>query len=163
MEDFGRDKKIIISEVDGVITDGKRAEDELGHVLYKVYQSKDFSAINELKKNFKFVFLSDDNHINYNMCKRKNIAFYWGRNEDEKYSHLGDILRRYSCTPDEAIYIGSKISDRKCCRTVPISFCPGDAGNYLKEICWAEFIANGGEGILVELLYLLKNAKNGIE
>jgi 3-deoxy-D-manno-octulosonate 8-phosphate phosphatase (KDO 8-P phosphatase) len=163
MEELGRNKKIIISEIDGVITNGERPEDEMGHVLYKTYQSKDFSAINELKKNFKFVFLSDDNHINYNMCKRRNIPFYWGKNEGEKYDRLIEILRRYGCTPDETIYIGSKINDRKCCRIIPISFCPGDAGHYLKEICWAEFITQGGKGILVELLYLLRNTKKGVE
>ena len=151
--------KLIVSEIDGVITDGTRAEDEMGHVLYKVYQSKDFSAINELKKNFKFVCLSDDNHINYNMCKRKNIPFFWARNEKEKYDKLVGILRRYSCTPDETIYIGSKISDVKCCGMIPKSFCPDDAGHYLKEICWAEFTTKGAEGIMPELLYLL--TKNG--
>ena len=151
--------KLIVSEVDGVITDGTCPEDELGHVLYKVYQSKDFSAINSLKKNFKFVFLSDDNHVNYNMCKRKNIPFFWARNEKEKCSKLGEILRRYSCTPDETVYVGSKISDVRCCQMIPKSFCPDDAGHYLKEICWAEFITKGGDGIMPELFYLL--TKNG--
>ena len=42
--------KLVVSEIDGIITDGFRAEDEMGHVLYKRYQSKDFSAINEIKK-----------------------------------------------------------------------------------------------------------------
>ena len=154
MEDLN-EIKLIVSEIDGVITDGTCPEDELGHILYKVYQSKDFSAINGLKKNFKFVFLSDDNHVNYNMCKRKNIPFFWARNEKEKYDKLGEILRRYSCTPDETIYIGSKISDVVCCQMIPKSFCPDDAGHYLKEICWAEFITKGGFGIMPELLYLL--------
>lgn len=150
--------KLIVSEIDGVITTGERPEDEMGHVFYKVYQTKDFSAINELKKNFKFVFLSDDNHINYNMCKRRNIPFYWGKNESEKYTKLVEILRRYSCTPDETIYIGSKITDRKCCQLIPKSFCPDDAGHYLKKICWAEFTINGGFGIMAELLFLLKDS-----
>ena len=147
--------KLIVSEIDGVITTGERPEDEMGHVLYKVYQTKDFSAINELKKKFKFVFLSDDNHVNYNMCKRRNIPFFWAKNEKEKYDKLVEILRRYSCTPEDAIYIGSKISDVKCCQMIPKSFCPDDAGHYLKEICWAEFTTIGGAGIMPELLYLL--------
>ena len=152
--------KLIVSEVDGVITTGECLEDEMGHVFYKVYQSKDFSAINELKKNFKFVFLSDDNHVSYNMCKRRSIPFFWAKNEKEKCDKLGEILRRYSSTPDETIYIGSKISDVKCCQMVPKSFCPDDAGHYLKEICWAEFTTEGGCGIMPELLYLLtKNSK----
>jgi len=148
--------KLIVSEIDGVITDGTWAEDEIGNVLYKVYQSKDFDAINELKKDYKFVFLSEDNRVNYNMCKRRNIPFYWGRNEEEKYKNLVEILRRYSCTPDETVYIGSKISDRRCCRLVPKSLCPDDAGKFLKDICWASFIEKGAGGIITELVYLLK-------
>lgn len=161
MEDLEK-IKLIVSEIDGVITDGTRPEDEMGHIFYKVYQTKDFSAINELKKSFKFVFLSDDNHINYNMCKRRNIPFYWGKNEKEKYLKLVEILRRYSCSPDETIYIGSKITDRKCCQLIPKSFCPADASTYLKKICWAEFTINGGKGVLSELLFLLNDViKNG--
>ena len=154
--------KLIVSEIDGVITDGKYAEDEIGHVVYKVYQSKDFSAINELKKNFKVVFLSDDNHINYNMCRRRNIIFYWGKNEEEKYQKLGEIMRRYGVTPDETIYVGSKISDRKCLKMIPNSFCPDDADECLKEICFATFVKKGGEGIFPELLYLLKDSLKNI-
>ena len=84
-------------------------------------------------------------------------------NQFDMNSHFHDklveILRRYGCTPDETIYIGSKINDRKCCQMIPKSFCPDDAGHYLKDICWAEFTIEGGRGIMSELLYLL--TKNG--
>lgn len=151
-----RQIKLIVSEIDGVITDGAYPEDEIGNVLYKVYQSKDFAAINEIKKDYKFVFLSSDNRINYNMCKRRNIPFYWGKNEKEKYQKLIEIMHRYNCNPDEIVYIGSKINDRKCCQFIPKSFCPADAGTILHDICWAEFIKKGGKGIMVELLHLLE-------
>jgi len=161
---FGKNARLIVSEMDGIITDGTYAEDEIGNVFYKVYQSRDFDAINDLKKYFKFVFLSSDNRINYNMCRRRNIPFYWGKNEKEKYDRLIEILRRYSCTPDETIYIASMISDRKCAQLIPESICPDDAGEYLKNICFANFVKNGGQGIFSELLYLLqdriKNIKN---
>lgn len=152
--------KLIISEIDGIITDGKYAEDEIGNVIYKVYQSKDFAALNKLKKNYKFVFLSDDNRINYNMCRRKNIPFYWGKNEGEKYERTVEILHRYSVTPDESVYLASKVNDKQCIRLIPKSLCPADAGSYIKELCWAEFIVDGGEGVIVELLHLLKNVKD---
>ena len=80
---FGKNAKLIVSEIDGIITDGRYAEDEIGNIIYKVYNSKDFDAINELKKHFKFVFLSSDNKINYNMCKRRNISFYGAKNVRE--------------------------------------------------------------------------------
>jgi len=154
-EYLGEGIKLIVSEIDGVITDGKCAEDEIGNVLYKVYNTKDFGAMNEIKKNFKFVFLSDDNRVNYNMCRRRNITFYWGRNEKEKYDRLVEILHRYSCTPDQTIYIGAKMSDKRCLRMIPKSLCPDDVGEYLKNICFANFIKKGGEGILIELNDLL--------
>jgi 3-deoxy-D-manno-octulosonate 8-phosphate phosphatase KdsC-like HAD superfamily phosphatase len=94
------------------------------------------------------------------MCRRKNIPFFYGKNEHEKYDKLVEILRRYHCTPDETIYIASKVSDQRCIQLIPKSFCPSDAGEYLKEKCWAEFIASGGNCILPELLYLLKNWAN---
>lgn len=158
---FERPIKLIVSEIDGVLTDGTYAEDEIGNTLYKVFNHKDWSAINEIKKYCKVVFLCDDNKINYNMCQRKNIPFYWGKGEKGKYDLLSDILRRYAATPDDTIYIGSKLSDRKCMRLVPYSMCPDDAGEYLNSIAWAPFIAKGGQGIFVELLDLLQeNIRN---
>ena len=154
--------KLVVSEIDGVITDGSNPEDEMGNIFYKVYQSKDFDAINELKKKYVFVFLSKDKKINYNMCQRKNIKFQFARNEEEKYKVLMELLRKYNCSPDEVVYIGSKISDRKCLRLIPKSFCPDDAGQYIKDLCWAHFTTDGGTGILVELLFLLEsNVLNG--
>jgi len=160
---FGKNAKLIVSEIDGVITDGTYAEDEIGNIIYKVYNSKDFDAINELKRYFKFVFLSSDNRINYNMCKRRNISFYWAKNEREKFERLGEIMRRYGVTPDETVYVGSKISDRKCLQTIPDSLCPEDAGDYIKDICFAYFIKESGKGILVELLDLLQDRIKNIK
>jgi len=153
---FERPIKLIISEIDGVLTDGTYAEDEIGNTLYKVFNQKDWSAINEIKKYYKVVFLCDDNKINYNMCQRRNLPFYWGKGENGKYTLLSEILRRYSATPDETIYIGSKISDRKCMQMIPYSMYPDDAAYYLNKIAWAPFITCGGKGIFMELLDLLQ-------
>lgn len=154
---FGEGVKLIVSEIDGVITDGKRAEDEMGHVVYKSFNAQDFSAVNEIKKKFKFAFLSDDQHISFNMCRRRNIPFFWGKTPEEKYQKLVEILRRYDCKPDDVVYIASKMSDKKCIQLIPKSICPDDAGHYLKEKCFASFVVKGGEGIMSELLYLLEN------
>lgn len=162
---FERPIKLIVSEIDGVLTNGSYAEDEIGNVLYKFFNQKDFAAINELKKYYKIVFLCDDNRINYSFCQRKNIPFYWGKGEKGKHTTLLEILRRYSVTPDEIIYIGSKISDRRCMQTIPCSMCPEESGKYLASIAWTTFTTAGGDGVFVELLDLLqydiKNMENG--
>lgn len=157
MDEF-KDIKLIVSEIDGVLTDGTYAEDEMGHVLYKRYNAKDFAAINVLKRQHKIVFLSDDNNINYNMCRRKNIPFYWAKTEQEKYDRLVEIMHRYDCLPDYVLYVGGKLTDVQCCQFIPHSLCPDDAGTYLKDTCWATFKIKSGEGIFVELLDLLNQS-----
>ena len=152
---FEKPIKLIVSEIDGVLTNGMYTEDEIGNVLYKTFNQKDFAAINELKKHYKVAFLCDDNRINYNLCRRKQLPFYWAVGKS-KSKILADILRRYVATPDNTIYIGSKISDKKCLQVVPHSMCPDDAGDYLKSIAWAPFITEGGKGIFIELLDLLQ-------
>lgn len=148
--------KLIVSEIDGVITNGFFTEDEIGNVLYKTYNYKDFDAINHIKSlGFVLVFIADDNRINYNMCKRRNIPFYWARGADKKFEALGEILRRYSATPDQTIYIPSKLSDIRCVQTIPKTICPSDVSGIIKRMCVSEFVKSGGEGVMVDLLDLL--------
>jgi len=148
--------KLIVSEIDGVITNSHFTEDELGNVLYKTFNYKDFDAINHIKSlNYKFVFLSDDNKINYNMCRRRHIPFYWAKTADEKVTKLGELSRRYGATPDQVIYIPSKLSDEKCVQMIAKTICPIDVVGFIRNKCESEFTKCGGEGVLSDLLDLL--------
>jgi 3-deoxy-D-manno-octulosonate 8-phosphate phosphatase KdsC-like HAD superfamily phosphatase len=68
--------QIIVSEVDGIVTDGYTTITESGTPLFKFFCLKDFDAINQLKRDFKFIFLSSDNYISHNVMRSKNINFY---------------------------------------------------------------------------------------
>ena len=112
--------KLIVSEIDGIITDGKIWYDELGNVPIKEYNLLDFEAINKLKEEFIFVFMSSNNEINYNLMRRKNIPFYWAK---DKKQTLLKILERYGVTADEVLYIGCTYSDIPCMNYIPTSYC----------------------------------------
>ncbi len=87
--------KLVLSEVDGIITKHFAPIDELGNIPFKVYQMKDFEAINMIKKmGYKFIFVSADNHINYNLCRRKNIPYFLVRAGKKKL--FLRKLRRYN-------------------------------------------------------------------
>jgi len=146
--------KIIISEVDGVLTDGILPMDEIGNILYKHFCHKDFEAINELKKFFKVAFISSDNHISYNMFRRKNIPFFY--DQKDKKAALLSLLSRYSLTPDQAIYIGSTYSDLECMRLIPLCFCPEDAIPAIKNVSVSVFPVYGGTGVFCYLHYFLE-------
>lgn len=112
--------KLIISEIDGIITNGKVWYDELGNVPIKEYDLASFEVINKLKEEFIFVFMSAHNEINYNLMRRKNIPFYWTKNKKQT---LLKILERYGVTADEVLYLGYSYSDMPCMSYIPISYC----------------------------------------
>jgi len=147
--------KIIISEVDGVLTDGIWPIDEIGNILFKHFCHKDFEAINELKKHFKVAFISNDNHISYNMFRRKNIPFFY--DQKSKKDALMALLARYSLTPDEAFYIGSTYSDIECFQLIPISACPSDAVPAVINVATTVLSVFGGMGVFCHLQFFLEN------
>jgi 3-deoxy-D-manno-octulosonate 8-phosphate phosphatase (KDO 8-P phosphatase) len=145
--------KLIISEVDGIITEGLVNYDELQNVPFKTYHLKDFEAINELKKGFKFVFMSSDNAISYNLFRKKCIPFYWA--QKKKKDVIVQILQYYSVTPDEVLFIGSTYSDLECVQMIPLSICPLDSVDVIKK--YASFVLSSisGMGVLSELCDLV--------
>lgn len=147
--------KIIVSEIDGIITEDSLYIDELGNIPFKKFHKKDFEAINELKKTFVFVFLSSDNAISYHLCRRKSIPFY--HSPKNKKESLVKIMQRYSVTPDEVIYIGNSFSDLKCMQMIPFSLCPIDAVTDVKTICYHVLESYAGEGVLCEVYHLLEH------
>ena len=135
--------KMIVSEIDGVITSGISQIDNVGLTLFKDFYLGDFEAINKLKSDYQFVFLSSDNNVNYNLCSRKHIPFYWA--PKNKRDTLLEVLRYYNYSAEETLYIGSFISDITCMNMIPLSFCTNPI------LGFKNFKAAPGKGILTEL------------
>jgi len=146
--------KVIISEVDGVLNSGEHPIDELGNIPFKNFNFKDFEAINELKKQFKMVFVSSDNRISFHFFRSRNIPFFY--NNKDKKAEVSKILRRYSITPEEAMYVGSSFSDLKCMNMIPFSICTEDAITDVKNASISVLPVYGGMGVFCTLYDLLK-------
>jgi 3-deoxy-D-manno-octulosonate 8-phosphate phosphatase (KDO 8-P phosphatase) len=117
--------KIIVSEIDGIVTEHLFGIGEMNITMFKQYYMKDFEAINQIKSNCNFVFLSSDAAINLSLCRKRSIPFYHA--ERNKKDVLVQILRRYNCTPENLLYIGCSYSDIDCMKLAEISLCPEDA------------------------------------
>jgi 3-deoxy-D-manno-octulosonate 8-phosphate phosphatase KdsC-like HAD superfamily phosphatase len=117
--------EIIVSEIDGIITDGCAALEYLNHTLFKNYCVRDFDAINELKSYFTFVFLSSDPTISYNIMRKRNIPAYFTNNNSDKLTLLTKrILPKYNTRPENLLYIGSSFSDIPSMHLSQISMAP---------------------------------------
>lgn len=146
--------KVIISEVDGVLNSGEHPIDELGNVPFKVFNFKDFEAINELKKHFKVAFVSSDNKVSFHLFRGRNIPFFY--NSKDKKIEIAKILRRYSITPEEVMYVGCTFSDIGCMNMIPFSVCTEDAILDVKNVASTVLPIYGGMGVFCMVYDLLK-------
>jgi len=153
--------QIIISEVDGVVTNGLDAIDTMNNVLFKSYSNKDFEAINLLKPCFTFVFLSSDPSVSYGVMRGRNIPFYFTKHKSEqKTAVVNKIINKYNVTPENILYIGSKLSDLPCMSLSEISIVPLDAPVELKHRASAVADVVGGNGVICCVYNLLKTNKS---
>jgi len=156
-----KNTQIVISEIDGVITNGLDAVDTMSNVLFKNYCNKDFEAINLLKPFFTFVFLSSDSAISYGVMRSKNIPSYFTKyRTDSKVALINKIINRYNVTPENILYIGSKLSDLPCMDVSEISIVPRDAPIELKHRTSIIADVSGGAGVICYVYNLLKTNKS---
>lgn len=151
---YFKNVKIIVSEMDGIVTEHLSGVGEMGVIMFKQYYMKDFDAINQIKSNCNFVFLSNDAAISLSMCRRKNIPFYYA--ERNKKDTLIQILRRYSCTPENLLYVGCSYSDIDCMKLAEFSLCPEDSVSQVKSVSDYVIPMYGGSGVLCNVYDILQ-------
>ena len=145
--------KIVVSELDGVITEHLAGLGEMDSMLFKQFYLKDFEAINLIKQYWKFAFLSSEIAINMSLCRKRSIPFFYAeRSKKEVYGHL---LQRYAMTPDDVLYLGSSYSDINCMKLSGMSMCPEDGVPQVKNTVDHVIPAFGGSGVLCYVYELL--------
>lgn len=149
--------KLVVSEIDGIITEHLVAFGEMNMVMFKQFYMKDFEALNLIKKDWGFAFLSSDANISLSLCKKRNIPFFFAeRNKKEIYAQ---IVQRYNLTPDNILYIGSSYSDIECIKMSGLSMCPEDAAPQVKALVSYVIPVYSGTGILCYVYELLNDFK----
>jgi len=146
--------KLVVSEVDGIITEHLVGYGELNTVMFKQFYTKDFEAINLIKKQgWRFAFLSSDASISLSLCKKRNIPFYHA--ERNKKTVLINLLKRFNLTPDNILYIGNSYSDTECTQLAGVSMCPEDAVPQVKNLSDRVIPVYSGTGVLCYVYELL--------
>tara|TARA_Y100000996_G_C22528091_1_gene645296 strand:+ start:1217 stop:1705 length:489 start_codon:yes stop_codon:yes gene_type:complete len=147
--------KLLITDVDGVLTDGGMYYSEKGEVLKK-FNTKDGMGVEILRNHgIKTVFLTKENSKIARLRGKKvnvdgvyvNIVF--------KEKELLKICKKFNVTPDEIAYIGDDINDIKIISKVGLSACPNDAVKDVKQRSDYLCKLNGGEGVFREFVELI--------
>lgn len=146
--------KLVILDVDGILTNGRKYYGADGMPVFKTFCDKDFTAIKRLRgAGVKVCFLSGDKFVNKKVAENRNIDFYHARDTD-KGEFVEYFERKYGVDASEMIYIGDDLFDISIMQKVK-SFCPVDAPNKVKESVTAKdgvLPYRGGDNLVMRLV-----------
>jgi 3-deoxy-D-manno-octulosonate 8-phosphate phosphatase (KDO 8-P phosphatase) len=155
-----RKLKLVLFDVDGVLTDGTVFYGPEGEAL-KQFSVKDGNGI---------VFLRD--HLQFGVISGRPGKATETRLRELRFTHLifgqRDKLAGYAqlahlgLADDEVCYMGDDVQDVPLLRKVGLSAAPGDAAPEAKAAVHYVTRAGGGRGAVRELCDLIREAK-GIE
>ena len=151
--------KLVISDVDGVLTDGGMYYSEKGEELKK-FNTKDGMAVELLQKNEIPVILMTKEKSKIVLQRAKKIQIkksYIGiTNKEEK---LVEICKKFKVGLKNIAYIGDDINDLEIMKKVGFSASPNNAINQVKRKSHYICKLNGGEGVLREVTELILSTK----
>lgn len=151
--------KLLVLDVDGVMTDGGMYFTESGD-QFKKYNTKDGMAIQHLvKSNFQVAIISSGFKAEMVKARAEMLGIqrcYIGR--DPKINILNEFCTELGIGLENVALVGDDINDLEMIKNIGFSACPSDAVNSVKGQVDVILSKKGGEGCVREFIdaYLLK-------
>ena len=154
-----KDIKLVITDVDGVLTDAGIYYNKNGEFLKKFNTRDSFGMELLLEKNIKTVMLTRENsEIVKQRAKKIKIVDLFSNIKNKK-SILSKIQKKYSVKINEIAYIGDDINDLEIMKSVGFCASPNDGISQIKKISDYVCILNGGQGAFREFAELILKYK----
>jgi 3-deoxy-D-manno-octulosonate 8-phosphate phosphatase (KDO 8-P phosphatase) len=157
-----RDIKIIVMDVDGVMTHNEIIILDSGEEV-KIWNVKDRCALNFIRladKEIKLVWVTGRDSLSVRRAaKELNIDGLYTHAVDKK-SAVEDISKKYKVRLSEILYVGDDLLDIPAMRIVGVACCPKDAVKEVKRICDYITESRGGEGVVREIVEVVLRCKN---
>ena len=143
--------KLILTDVDGVLTDGCMYYSSRGEELKKFHTRDGMAVELLLQKNIKTIIITrEKSKIVISRAKKINVfKVYSGIKQKDKI--LNQICTKFKVAPNEIVFIGDDINDEKIMKLIGLSFAPSDATQTTKNIADIITNARGGQGVLREV------------
>jgi len=154
---FLKNLKILILDVDGVLTDGKLYYNENGEV-FKIFNVKDGLGL-KLILNYLNVAIISGNSSNIIRKRAHDLGiincFLGVKN---KLETLNNLINKYNLMKYEICYIGDDLNDLEVKDSVGLFLCPSDANEIILNQASYILSSKGGEGVVREFIDLYFNA-----
>jgi len=159
LSDKCRQISLLLTDVDGVLTDGRLYYSAEGDVM-KAFNVKDGMGVKRLQRSGIKVGIVTGRTSDMVAIRASELGVdivYQGINDKKKA--IREILNQLDVTPEQTAYIGDDINDLPAFNIAGLSACPADAINELKKE--ADYVCEyeGGRGAFREFAELILNSK----
>ena len=139
--------KLLILDVDGILTDGKKIYGLDGLPIAKIFCDKDFTAIKRFKSiGIPVVFLTGDKKVNEEIGINRNIPVYLSKGL-EKSDFVNAFEKEYECNREEMCYVGDDLFDIGIMKIVGFKYCTSDSPRIVRDHCQVLKV-KGGENVI---------------
>lgn len=159
LEEKARKVKLLLLDVDGVLTDGKIIYDSEGRDL-KIFDVKDGLGVYLLKKAGILTILITARSSKVIKLRAKDMEVEEiFENAEDKRKILDHILRKYRVSSKEVCFVGDDLVDLSVMKRVGLAISVRDSCPEIKKI--SDYITKrkGGEGAVREVCELILKAK----
>lgn len=151
-----KDIKLLLTDCDGVLTDGGVYYGEQGEVLKK-FNIRDGMGVERLRKIVGVETGIITGELSLAVKRRAEklqiVEFFWGIKD--KPAVLREIMFRLKLKPENIAYIGDDVNDIDTLKMVGMAACPADAISFVKDVAHYVCQAKGGEGCFREFAELI--------
>ena len=147
--------RLVITDVDGVLTDGGMYYNEEGEYMKK-FNTRDSMGMELLsQKGIKTILMTRENSkiVKERVKKIKIVDLY--SDVIKKEEMIPEILKKYDVSSDEIAYVGDDVNDVEIMKKVGFSATPFDGNFVVKENADYTFKMEGGKGAFREIADLL--------
>lgn len=154
--------KLILTDIDGVWTDGGMYYDQTGNEWKKFNTSDSAGVIFAHRLDIPVGILTgEDTEIVARRAKKLKIDFL-RQGVKDKLSEAKALCEQLNIGLSEVAYIGDDLVDLELLKAVGIAGVPASAPSYIKKVGNLPLTKNGGEGVFrefVESIILQSNEK----
>ena len=143
--------KVVITDVDGVLTDGGMFYSHEGDIMKK-FHTRDGMGVTLLRKHGvdTIIVTKEKNPIIIQWYKKMKVKKLYDGILD-KGEILNEICKKFNVIPEQVCYIGDDINDIGLLEKVGFSVVPNDGIMDAKKICDYVTDVKGGRGVLREV------------
>jgi len=152
--------KLVITDVDGVLTDGSMYYSDQGEVL-KRFNTHDGMGVELLLRNdIRTILMTREKSIIAKKRGKKINAVTTYINIKNKKEQLEKICRLFNVNEEQIAYIGDDLNDYEIMKSVGFCATPANGVKQIKSIAHYVCQLSGGNGAFREVADLILSVKN---